>query len=554
MEIPARSVIERILASGYQLSPAAFEALGRLADPDPIVDSLLAGLEASENPPLVIEPQHLEHAMRGVAIPVTGCPAPAPPVAGALPAAAGVAPSAPTAPPAPALAPVPVAVPATPAQAVTATPDAEDAAPPYPFPAVRPPPRPPLGKPGRVEVLSGSEACSIEGTIEDFKKHFINRFERLQKVLMERADVVGAVGCSAIPPSDKWGKAKVIGMVTSKREFKSGAVIAELEDPGGMLKITFGRDERLKHKIARLMIDEVVCVSGRTKGGRDLIVDDIMWPDVSERSRPRAGEEAYAVLTSDIHIGSKTFMRESFEAFIRWLRGENGSGRSKEVALKTKYLVIAGDLVDGVGIYPNQEAELSIKDLYKQYECAAGYLSMIPEDIQIVIIPGNHDACRPTLPTPPIYKDYAAPLYALKNVTMLGDPALVSLGGVSVLITHGRSLDDVIPSLPDCNFREPHKAMAELLKSRHLCPPYGGKTPIAPEAVDRLVIDPVPHIFHAGHVHVEGVSEYRGVVIANSGAWQTQTEYQLSMGIVPKPGIVPVVELSTFKTFELNFN
>lgn len=67
------------------------------------------------------------------------------------------------------------------------------------------------------------------------------------------------------------------------------------------------------------------------------------------------------------------------------------------------------------------------------------------------------------------------------------------------------------------------------------------------------MIDPVPDIFHAGHVHVEGIAEYRGVLVVNSGTWQSQTKYQLSAGIVPKPSIVPVVDLATTKAYELNF-
>jgi DNA polymerase II small subunit len=95
--------------------------------------------------------------------------------------------------------------------------------------------------------------------------------------------------------------------------------------------------------------------------------------------------------------------------------------------------------------------------------------------------------------------------------------------------------------------------MVELLKSRHLAPIYGEKTPLAPEQSDSLIIDPVPDVFHAGHVHVWGVSEYRGVVVANSGAWQMQTNYQKSMGIEPQPGVVPVLNLASFKTTNLNF-
>ena len=58
------------------------------------------------------------------------------------------------------------------------------------------------------------------------------------------------------------------------------------------------------------------------------------------------------------------------------------------------YLVIAGDVVDGIGIFPGQDKELAISDIYEQYEKAAQYLNAVPKHIKIIISPGNHDAVR----------------------------------------------------------------------------------------------------------------------------------------------------------------
>ncbi len=362
-----------------------------------------------------------------------------------------------------------------------------------------------------------------------------------------------AVTPSSMPQVNKHTKVKVIGMVSSKREFKEGGAILELEDESDTIRVSFRGDE-LKKKVSRVMLDEVVCVFGATSNGRSILGEDILWPDVPPKIRHASSKrDVYAVLTSDLHIGSKLFMRQQFESFLNWLRGDAAEPSLKEIAKNMRYLIIAGDVVEGVGIYPNQEEELLIKDLYKQYEEATHYLSIVPEHIKIIIIPGNHDASRPTLPSPPIYRDFASSLYSLKNVIMLGDPAVVNIEGVTFLLTHGKSLDDTIPALPDCNFKEPQKAMVELLKSRHLAPIYGEKTSLAPEPRDRLIIDPVPDVFHAGHVHVWGISEYRGVLAINSGAWQRQTNYQLSMGIEPAPGVVPLINLSNFKVTTLNF-
>jgi hypothetical protein len=71
---------------------------------------------------------------------------------------------------------------------------------------------------------------------------------------------------------------------------------------------------------------------------------------------------------------------------------------------------------------------------------------------------------------------------------------------------------------------------------------------------DMMVITEVPDILHSGHVHNIDVQNYRGTLIVNSGAWQTQTKYQQMMGIVPSPGIAIVVNLANLQPFQMNFN
>ncbi len=59
----------------------------------------------------------------------------------------------------------------------------------------------------------------------------------------------------------------------------------------------------------------------------------------------------------------------------------------EEIVGKLKYIVIGGDAVDGVGIFPNQEFELAESNVYKQYEMVAP---------QIIPISGAcPDSCDP---------------------------------------------------------------------------------------------------------------------------------------------------------------
>ena len=167
--------------------------------------------------------------------------------------------------------------------------------------------------------------------------------------------------------------------------------------------------------------------------------------------------------------------------------------------------------------------------------------------IRVFISPGNHDATRHALPQPPIFKKYASSLYDMDNVEMLGDPCYIRLHGVNILVYHGQSLPDIIGSTPGISFDNPAEAMKVLLRARHLSPTHGSGTTVALEEDDRLVIDDVPDIFHCGHVHTVQAMKYRGSLLINSGTWQSQTQYQKRLGIVPEPAVAMVVDLSTLE-------
>jgi DNA polymerase II small subunit len=243
-------------------------------------------------------------------------------------------------------------------------------------------------------------------------------------------------------------------------------------------------------------------------------------------------------------------MHAEFTRFLEWL-----SSTEDEVVRKIKFLCFGGDLIDGIGIFPNQDKELVEMNAVKQMSRAADLLALVPKHIKMFVIPGNHDPGRRALPQPSIpRKELAEKLYLMENCRMLGNPAFVELNGVKVLMYHGQSLDDVIASTPGLSYSKPAEAMKVLLKARHLSPTYGERTPIAPEQEDMMVISEVPDILHSGHVHVVDIQNYRGTLIVNSGAWQAQTKFQQTMGITPTPGIAVVVNLATLQPFLQDFN
>ncbi len=80
----------------------------------------------------------------------------------------------------------------------------------------------------------------------------------------------------------------------------------------------------------------------------------------------------------------------------------------------------------------------------------------------------------------------------MENVVMVGNPAVVSLNGVKVMMFHGQSIDDIVKTTPGLSYNKPTNVMKHLLRARHLSPIYGSQTPIAPEMEDLLVMPAGP--------------------------------------------------------------
>jgi len=399
-----------------------------------------------------------------------------------------------------------------------------------------------------------TDKISSTGSITEYLEYFQDRFKKLRRLLRQRIDIKDAVSITEALKASWNSKIKVIAIITEKREIK-GKIILKIEDleANATVLVSPSTNPEVMKKAETLLLDQVVCICAFK--GRDnlLIAEDFVWPDIPQKKPQKAQLPVYAALISDLHVGSKTFMHEVFNRFLLWLNGKFGNETLRDMAGYVKYVVIAGDLVDGIGIYPGQRKELAIKDIYKQYHVAAVLLEQIPDYIEVIIIPGNHDVSRKALPQPAIPRGYAEPIYEARRIRSLGNPATISLHGVELLAYHGRSLDDVIASVPNLSFHTPEKAMRLLLQGRHLAPIYGERTPIASETRDFMVIERVPDVFQAGHVHVEKCDTYRGVLIVNSGAWQTQTKYQEKMRLNPTPGIAPIVNLQTMRTAAIDF-
>ena len=391
-------------------------------------------------------------------------------------------------------------------------------------------------------IQDTSNKSYTNGEVKDFTAYFNSRFKKIKAMLIKKPNLRDSYPMKDVGVRDD--VVNVIGMVNDIRNTKNNHKIMEVEDETGFITVLIHNENHsLFEKSETIVKDEVIGVIGSKKGGL-VIASEIIHPSV-----PRIEEKQMdfsAVFISDIHIGSSTFQEEAFKKFVKWINGEFGDETQQDIANDVRYLVVAGDVVDGIGIYPHQEEELTIKNIYEQYEEAARLLGDI-NDIKIIIAPGNHDACRLAEPQPAIPENYATDLYKLKNAEFVSNPSLVSLDGFKTLIYHGRSFDDLAMTINGLSHQNSDLIMKELMEKRHLAPIYGERTPLASEFEDHLVIEEIPDIFHTGHVHINSYKKHKGIHMINSGTFQSQTEFQKIYNIVPTCGDVPVLNRGSLK-------
>ena len=397
-------------------------------------------------------------------------------------------------------------------------------------------------------IQDTSKKSYTSGEIENLISYFKSRYEKLSNILSKRPELRNYTKIADI--DDSQDTLSLILMVKEIRSSKNGHKIVEFEDDTGNISVLFSnKNDELFAEAEKLVRDEVIGVIAHKSDdsnfafGEQIINPGVLPVDEKEM-------DFGIVFLSDVHIGSLTFLEDAFQRFIDWINCEYGDEEQRRVAEDIKYLIIGGDIVDGIGVYPNQEKELAIKDITEQYNEAARFLGNIRSDIKIIIAPGNHDASRVAEPQPAVPEEYAKALYELDNVEFISNPGIVSLDGINVLIYHGRSFDDLVMAVKPFTHERNDLLMEELLQKRHLAPIYGERTPLASELEDYLVIDEVPDVFHTGHVHINTYRKFKGIHLINSGTFQTQTEFQKIYNIEPTPAEVPILHKGKYKHYK----
>jgi len=411
-----------------------------------------------------------------------------------------------------------------------------------------------------LKVVQHFEFAPKKFNVGEFTSYFRNRYNFLKNILLNRAETANTTSISRL--AGFRDKTTIIAIISDVKKLHTGTLKLTLEDlSGSITAIVSPKNPELAKKMQYLTHDEVLAFKG--SAGKDVFfVDDILWPDIPQKTVPTSPDEAYIAFCGDVHAGSNKFLPKEFGKFISWLRGEYGSPAQKELAQKTKYVFLLGDVVDGVGIYPEQKKELDIGDIHRQYDLVAQFLAQVPDDKQIVVIPGNHDAVRLEEYQPSLYKDFAEAIYKIPNVTCVSNPTIVNVHakddypGVDVMLYHGYSFDyfvDSVEALRNAGgYDVPEKVWEFLLKRRHLAPTYGATLSL-PFADDPLLIKKIPDVVASGHVHKARIGQYKGVNIVSGSCWQATTNFQIRVGHKPEPAFVPLLNLKTNKSQMLQF-
>jgi len=396
-----------------------------------------------------------------------------------------------------------------------------------------------------ISVVSGTDVTgesTCEGKINDFATYFRSRYTALKRIIERRRDFGSAMPIERAMRIDR--ESKIIGIIYEKKETKNGHYILKVEDETDSCDVLVSKDSPLINET--FISDEVIGISGKPTSRRNLFIAETVYrPDVPSNNRwaPSDTTSSIAIL-SDVHVGSYTFLEDKWRKMIEWLKVNSEN-------LDINYIILPGDVVDGIGIFPNQEEELTIDNIYRQYETLAEYLKEIPDNIRMVVHPGNHDAVRLTEPQPALPEIFRNSFDS--NIIMTGNPVSLDIEGRKVLTYHGKGIDDWVAEVQQLSYEEPLKVMESMVMRRHVAPMYGGKTALAPEKKDYLVMEEVPDIFITGHVHGAGTLEYNGVRMINASAWQSQTEYQRMHNFNPDPAIMPIVHLGTGRTVMRSF-
>ena len=363
-----------------------------------------------------------------------------------------------------------------------------------------------------IRVLSAPAFIKRKIAVGDFIRHFKSRYDKIKPMLenkgFENLTSIRKIGRAA-------GSYTVIVAVLDKKTTKNNNILLEVEDLTGSAKVLINNSRESLFDIGKSILPDDIIAINVSGGGDILFANEIFYPGCGLDKRKYIESDNLVAFISDMHVGSTMFLEDRFVKFIDWLNGKRGSDSQKKLASKIKYLFIAGDAVDGVNHAPGQEKYLNIKTTVEQYKKLEELLSLIRNDIQIIMCPGQHDAVWVGEPQPIVDRKFAPGLHKMSNLHLVPNPSLVDVeSGLKVLMYHGASINYFINELSEIRAKHKHDAptrvVQEMLKRRHLAPLHGLADYIPCED-DGLVINEIPDILFTGDQHRAEVSSMNNV-------------------------------------------
>lgn len=382
--------------------------------------------------------------------------------------------------------------------------------------------------------------------VKDFINHFRNRYKILSKIIQEENNLLNLISINKL--SKEKENVSIIGIIKEKKITKKGHLMITIEDLTGIINLIIPVFKvELFKKGLDICLDSVIGFMG-VGNNEILFIEDIIFPEARLKERKKNNKDESAIFIGDLHFGNKNFLKEEFQKFIDYLSIENEENKN------IKYLFIVGDLIDGVGNYKNQEYDLEIKDIKKQFYELSILFKKIRKDIQIIISSGDSDGVRLMEPQLEINKEYAKDIYKLENVKFIQNPNNIKIGNLNFLIYHGFSFfyyaDNIESLIKENAINNPEKIMKYLLKNRHLSP-----TNIAseyfPGEEDKLLIKEVPDIFISGHTHKSAITYSNNILLISVSCWDKTNENKKNKNDFAK---VPLLNLKTRAVKILDFN
>lgn len=419
-------------------------------------------------------------------------------------------------------------------------------------------------------IKSYKDSKKSEITVDDFIAHYQVRLDYLTQMLRHHTELENLTSIRRVLEKRDSEKISIIGFVSDIYETKNGHLSFTIEDKTGKVRaLVLKKDDKkdIYEFAQNIVLDDVVGICGTSSGGNDpiIFVDTISLPDIPNGMELKKGPvDEHIAFIGDLHIGAKKFLHEDWKRFISWINCESQNQVENEIAKKVKYLVVIGDIIEGVGWYPNQEHDLDIKPFRDQYKYATELLKQIRSDIQIIITPGNHDIMRLSEPQPAIYEELVPELSKMKNVHLVSSPSIINIGkteyfeGFNLLLYHGYSFFYYINNVPSIRksggIDRIDLVMKFLLQRRHLAPAHTSTLYLPDRDRDELIIDTIPDFFVTGHVHKSVVEQYKHITLLNCSCFVDVTDYQKKQGMIPDLSKVAVTNLQTRQTVVLDFH